>query len=269
MISPLGLNPLNSGANVSRTATDAIARNLNRLSSGQRINSAADDAAGSAIIQQFAAQIAGNAQAARNVSDGISLVQVTEGALSQLSDNAIEQRTLAVAAGNSTLSPSDRAALQAQADALSQSSQDILKNTQFNGQPVFQGQQFTLQVGANTNETLTVPGVALGALSGPAGKLDLSSPAAAGNALAALDTDIGTLSSTRGTLGAINNRLGSTASNLASSNVNLSAARSRIGDTDFASTTSQLTQSLILNQANLASRVQANASATQVLSLLR
>ncbi|SMC24308.1 flagellin [Andreprevotia lacus DSM 23236] len=269
MISSIGNNANTLSSVPANRNTDTLNRTLNQLSSGKRVNSAADDAAGSAIIQQFAAQIAGNGQAVRNLSDGISLTQVADGALSQLSDNAIDQRTLAVAAGNSTLSPEDRAALQAQSDALSQSSQDILKNTQFNGQQLLQGNGFTLQAGANANETIAIPGTSLNSLSSPSGTLDLSSPTSAGNAISALDNDVTSINSSRATLGAISNRLSASANNLLTSNENLSAAKSRIGDTDYASASSTLIQSQIRNQADLAVRAQANASAGQVLSLLR
>ncbi|KAF0812835.1 Flagellin [Andreprevotia sp. IGB-42] len=270
MLPAIGSNSGNTFSSVASTRnTDTQARTLNQLSSGKRVNSAADDAAGSAIIEQFAAQIAGNGQAVRNLSDGVSLVQVADGALSQVTDNSQRQRELAVAAGNSTLTNEDRAALQAESDSLSQSSQDILKTAQFNGQPLFQGSTFSFQAGANANDTIAVQAGGLDKLAGASGTLNLSSTTSASSALTSLDTDLTAIGRTRGDLGAVSKRLEAASNNLLTTNENLSAAKSRIGDTDYASASSTLIQSQIRNQADLATRAQANASASQVLSLLR
>ncbi|MBM5571388.1 MULTISPECIES: flagellin N-terminal helical domain-containing protein [Deefgea] len=271
------INPNNNFAalitqnNTSR-AQNAQEASLQKLSSGARINSAKDDAAGAAIIQQFAAQIAGSNQAVRNLSDGISLAQTTEGALSSIAENTERLRELTVAAGNSALSASDRQALQAEADALSQSNDDIVRNTQFNGQAVLQGGQFNFQAGANAGDQLSLSNAQLGGTSGlnsVAGRVDLSSPAAATASLQALDADIDMISGQRANLGAFQSRLENGVQNLQTTAINTSAAKSRVADTDYAAETARLAQENIRTNAGLAMQVQARANAGQVLSLLR
>lgn len=271
------INPNSNFASLTAQSNTARAQSaqessLQKLSSGSRINSAKDDAAGSAIIQQFAAQIAGSNQAVRNLSDGISLAQTTEGALNSISENTQRLRELTVAAGNSTLSASDRQALQAEADALSQSNNDIVRNTQFNGQAVLQGGQFTFQAGPNAGDQLSISNSALGGSAGlnsVAGRVDLSSPAAATTSLQALDADVETISTQRANLGAFQSRLDSGIDNLQTTSINTAAARSRVADTDFAAETARLAQENIRTNASLAMQVQARANAGQVLSLLR
>lgn len=245
---------------------------LQKLSSGARINSAKDDAAGAAIIQQFAAQIIGSNQAVRNLSDGVSLAQTAEGALGSISDNTERLRELSVAAGNGTLSASDRQALQAEADALSQSNKDIVNNTQFNGQAVLQGGQFNFQAGANAGDQLSLNNASLGGQAGlnsVAGRIDLSSSAAATASLQELDADLETVAGQRANLGAFQSRLDSGIQNLQTTAINTSAAKSRVADTDYAAESAKLAQENIRSNAGLAMQVQARANASQVLSLLR
>ncbi|WP_034640585.1 flagellin [Chitinilyticum aquatile] len=254
---------------VARSAQD---KTIASLSSGSRINRAADDAAGSAIIQQFAAQIAGNNQAARNLNDGISLAQTADGALSSLDENTQRLRELTVAAGNSTLSASDRAALQAEADAISQSNNDIVQNASFNGQPLLQGNSFTLQSGPNAGDQISFSSANLGGSNGLAsarGGVDLSSASAASQSIDRLDADLQLISEQRSNLGAIQSRLEAGVGNLQTTAINESAAKSRIGDTDYAAATSRLAQERIRSDAANAMQVQANAAPAQVLSLLR
>ncbi|QKJ66975.1 flagellin FliC [Deefgea piscis] len=250
----------------------ASSKAMQSLSSGSRINSAKDDAAGSALIEQFAAQIAGSNQAVRNLNDGISLAQTAEGALSSISDNTDRLRELTVAAGNGTLSASDRQAMQAEADALSQSNADMVKNAQFNGQALLQGGSFNFQAGPNANDLLSLNNPTLNGANGlasAAGSLDLSSASAANSSLSLLDRDIELISGQRAQLGAFQNRIDSGIQNLQTSALNLSAAKSRVADTDYAATTAQWTRDKVRNNANLAMQVQARANAGQVLSLLR
>ncbi|WP_410498886.1 flagellin [Chitinibacter sp. S2-10] len=246
-------------------------KSMTALSSGKRINSAADDAAGLAIAEQFAAQIIGNSQGVRNLNDAVSLSQTADGALEGISDNTQRIRELAVAAGNSTLSASDRQAMQAEVDQLNQSSNDIIRNTQFNGQSVLQGGSFAFQAGANAGEQINLSTGNLGGntLASASGQIDLSSPTAASNSLLALDQDIQSLNNERSNLGAFQSRVESGISNLRSSVENQSAARSRIADTDYAAQSARLAQNRILTEAGLAMQTQANASSKQVLSLLR
>jgi flagellin len=271
----IGLNTNLSALSTQRFSTgalDAQSQSITALSSGKRINSAADDAAGAAIIERFATQIVGNSQGIRNLNDAVSLSQTAEGALSSISDNTERIRELTVAAGNSTLSASDRQALQAEVNQLSQSNNDIIQNTQFNGQAILQGGNFNFQAGANSGQIQSLSTNNLGAsnaLASSSGQIDLSSTAAASASLQALDQDLQRISSERSNLGAFQNTIDSSIRNLQISVENQSASRSRIADTDFASQTAQLAQEAIRAQASVAMQTQANASGKQVLSLLR
>lgn len=268
MVAPIGSNPsaLTSqrGLNDTRETQNRL---LGQIASGKRINQAADDAAGSAIVERFAAQIAGADRAARNLSDGISLAQTAEGAVSTVQDNTSRIRELTVQAGNGTLNAGDRQAIQQEIDALSQSNDDTLRNANFNGQPLFQGGNLSFQAGANAGDQVSV---SLGNLaSGGIGRVDVSSAASATAALDQLDDQLGTLSDTRATLGAVNSRFESAIGQLQSRSENLSAARSRINDTDYAAASTDLAAQNIRAQADVAVQAQANASSRQVLSLLR
>ena len=249
---------------------------LRSLASGQRINSAAENPAVAAVVQQFAAQIAGSDQAARNLNDGVSLTQVADGAIGQLQTNSGRLRELAVAAGNSTLSAADRGALQAEADQLVQANNDIVKQTNFNGNPLLQGgSPLGFQSGANAGQQTSLAAANLaaapasGGLFSLAGGIDLSSAAKASQTLGNLDTDLDTLASSRASFGAASNAFTAEIGNLQTRADNLAAARSRSNDTDYAAASAQLAQQQILGQANIAVQSQANASASQVLGLLR
>ncbi|MBV8657505.1 MAG: flagellin FliC [Burkholderiales bacterium] len=260
------------GLSQTNTAIDQIYK---RLSSGLRINSAADDPAGSAIVSAFAAQIAGNQQAVSNLNDGVSYAQTASGALGQLADNTAQLQTLAVQAGNSTLSAADRQAIQAEANQIGQSNNDIIQNTQFNGQPLLQGGTQTFQAGANAGQqiNLTSPNLTAAAGSGglysASGQIDLSSVAGATSALDNLATDLTTISTSQSQIGAASNGFTAAANNLQTTVINASASKSAIGDTDYAAATSQLAANQILSQANIAIQAQANANSRQVLSLLK
>lgn len=250
-------------------------RTLESLSSGKSVNSAKDDAAASAIIAQFSAQIAGNNQAARNLNDGVSLVQVADGALDTLQDNTQRLRELSIAAANGTLNASDRAALQEEANQLQQSSADIVGNTQFNGNPVFQSTTQSLQAGPNANQQLDITGVALsgaggeGGLYSASGAIDLSTADGARNAISQLDADNGRLATVAANYGAIQNRIEAAMNGQSSSAITQSAARSRMGDTDYAKASSDLIRQQMIGQSTQAMQAQANAAPQQVLSLLR
>lgn len=265
---------LNAQRSLTTAQTDRDST-LQQLSSGKRVNSTKDDAAASAIIERFAAQIAGNAQAVRNLNDGVSLVQVAEGASTQLQDNTQRIRELAVASANGTLSASDRAAIQAEADQLNQSNADILQNTEFNGNKVFQTSSQTLQAGPNAGDTLSINGVSLngvggqGGLYGATGAIDLSSAASATAALDQLDTDLQRISTVRSTYGAAQSRIEASVANLTSSSINQAAAKSRMGDTDYAKSLSDFSAQQVRGQAAIAVQAQANAIPSQVISLLR
>ncbi len=257
--------------NATQNSQTQASQTIASLSSGQRINRAADDAAGSAIIERFAAQIIGNSQGIRNLNDAVSLAQTAEGAISSISDNTQRIRELAVAAGNSTLSASDRQALQAEADQLSQSNTDIIRNTEFNGQAILQGGGFSFQAGANSNQQLNLNTSNLGGSNGlsSTGQINLSSISAASASLDSLDQDLQRISAERSNLGAFQSGLENSISSLRTTVENQSASRSRIADTDFAAQSTQQVQNSIRGQAELAMQAQANASGKQVLSLLR
>lgn len=255
----------------------ALSKTSNALASGSRINSAADNAAAAAIVQLFAAQISGDNQAAANLNNGVSLTQVADGATQQLQDNTNRIRELAVQAGNGTLSAQDRSALQAEANQLAQSNRDIVQNTNFNGVPLLQGgANLSFQSGPNSGNQINLAAANLstapasgGLNTLAAGGVDFTNVTTTGQTLLNLDQDINTLASTRATLGAASNAFSAQISNLQTSSTNMAAAKSRIGDTDYAAATSDLAQQQIRNQAGLAMLAQANATPQQVLSLLR
>jgi flagellin len=254
-------NSLNSTQN-------ALSTSLGELSSAKR--STQTSPASTVLIEQFAAQIAGSNQARSNLNDGISLTQVADGALSTLQDNTQRIRELTITAGNSTLSTADRAAIQEESNQLSLANADIVQNTSFNGTPLLQGQgNLNFQAGANAGDQLSVSRPDLTKLNSSTGQIDLSNPAAAGQALSRLDNDLASVSSARSDFGAVSNRLTAGAANLQNRAENLSAAKSRVADTDYAAATANLVQQQVRAQANTAALAQANAAPQQVLSLLR
>lgn len=245
---------------------------LERLSSGLRINSAKDDAAGLAISTKFDTQIRGLSQAQRNAGDGISLVQTAEGGLDQTVDNLQRIRELAVQAANGSLSDDDRALLQKEVDQRISEIDRIGDQTKFNGDSVLDGTRgdTAIQVGADAGETITI---ALGTdVRATALGVDAVSISSAGGASAALDTIDGALSAVntfRADLGAVQNRFESTIDNLATNIESLSASQSRILDADFASESAKLAKANVLQQAGISVLAQANARPNQVLSLLQ
>ncbi|NHQ87765.1 flagellin FliC [Iodobacter sp. HSC-16F04] len=246
----------------------ALSKSLSELSSAKRSSQA--DPASTVLIEQFAAQIAGSNQARSNLNDGISLTQVADGALSTIQDNTQRIRELTIAAGNDTLSPQDRAAIQEESNQLSLANSDIVQNTNFNGTALLQGQgNLNFQAGANAGDQLALSRPDLTKLNSSNGQIDLSSAAAAGQALSRLDSDLASVSSARSDFGAVSNRLTASAANLQNRSENLSAAKSRVADTDYAAATANLVQQQVRAQANIAAQAQANAAPQQVLSLLR
>ena len=266
---------LTSQRNLNRSQ-DAMKTSLQRLSSGLRINSAKDDAAGLAISERFTAQVRGLNQAARNASDAISLAQTAEGALQEIATNLQRMRELAVQSANATNSTSDRASLNDEFAALASEIIRVTSATDFNGVKVI-GASATLlfQIGANatadnqlalaTANVATASGVAALATTSIGG----STGSAAIAALAVMDTAINSVSSARADFGVLQNRFESVVRNLQNVGENLSAARSRIRDADFAAETSELTRTQILQQAGVAMLAQSNALPQNVLSLLQ
>jgi len=247
---------------------------LQRLSTGKRINSAKDDAAALAIVARFAEQILGSNQAVRNTSDGVSLAQTAEGGIQEISSNLQRMRELAVQSSNGTLSSSDRQSLQIEFQTAQAEIQRVSGGTEFNGvQVIGSNQSLTFQVGPNAGpeNQITVSTVDVAndpnvnpALAGAA----IDTAAGANSALNTLDTAIGRVSEIRAQFGTAQNQFESSIRSSQTTNVNLSAARSRIADADYAQETANLSRSLILQQSNLATLAQANASPSRVLSLL-
>ncbi|WP_300086754.1 flagellin domain-containing protein [uncultured Nitrosomonas sp.] len=264
---------LNTQRNLN-SSQSALSTSLSRLSSGLRINSAKDDAAGLAISERMTSQIRGMNQAARNANDGISLAQTAEGALVEIGNNLQRIRELAVQSANATNSENDREALQKEVTQLIDEIQRVGEQTSFNDTKLlngdFQGQIF--QVGANEGETIDFTDIADVTASGlEVDGVDIQGTdgTAAASVITTIDEALKIVNSTRADLGAIQNRFSSAIANLQTSAENLSASRSRIQDADFAAETAAMTRAQILQQAGVAMLSQANALPNNVLSLLR
>ena len=245
-----------------------------RLSSGFRINSAADDAAGLQISNRLTSQINGLDQAARNGNDGISLAQVAEGAMEEITTSLQRMRTLAVQSQNGINATADRAALQKEVSALKAEISRIATTTQFGGVKLLDGSySSTFLVGANAGQTISVNISRVGGGFGSSGLgigcLNINTLAGASRALTQIDSAINVIDSKRADLGAIQNRFQSTIRNLSNIVENISSARSRIKDTDFAKETADLTRAQILQQASTTILSQANQRPQAALSLLQ
>ena len=253
---------------------DRLSTSLERLSSGFRINSAADDAAGLQISDRLTSQIQGLNQAVRNANDAISLTQTAEGALSETTTALQRIRQLAVQSQNGINSSADRAALQQEVTALVAELSRIGEQTQFAGNSVLSGGfSARFQVGANAGQTISVNlsssnGASFGASGLGVSTVDISTANGASGALASIDTAISSIGAQRAELGALQNRFQSTIRNLSNISENLSGARSRVRDTDFASETAELTRNQIIQQASVSVLSQANQRPQTALSLL-
>lgn len=257
-------------------ATMGLNNAMERLSTGKRINSAKDDAAGLAISSRMTSQVRGLSAAMRNANDGISLAQTAEGAMGEIGNMLQRMRELAVQSANGTLSTSDRTAIQSEVTELTGQIGDIANRTTFNGTKLIDGTAtaLTLQTGMNAAETVTLAIAStdaddLGTATLKISAVTMATQAGAVASLAAIDAAIDTVNTSRAGLGAVQNRLEATVSNLTSTVTNLTEARSRIEDADFSAETTQLAKSQILNQAATAMLAQANQSQQGVLSLLR
>lgn len=261
---------LNAQRNLSASQSN-LNRSMQRLSSGLRINSAKDDAAGLAISDRMTAQIRGLNQAARNANDAISMAQTAEGALQESTNILQRMRELAVQSANDTNTTSDRKSLQAEVSQLTSEINRIATQTSFNGKVLLSGGlgPAVFHVGANGNQTITVniSSATAGAL-GVSG-LTISAQTTAETAIGTIDTALSKIDASRGNLGAVQNRFESTIANLNNVAENLSAARSRILDADIAQETSNMTKQNILQQAGVAILAQANQSPSLALSLLK
>ncbi len=245
-----------------------------RLSSGLRINSAADDAAGLQISNRLTSQIQGLDQAIRNANDGISLAQVAEGAMDEITTALQRIRVLSVQSQNGINSSSDRLALQKEVSALKAEISRIANTTQFGGVKILYGKySSTFLVGANAGQSISVNISRTGGGYGTSGlklaNISIATLAGASTALTAIDSAINAIDAKRADLGAIQNRFQSTIRNLSNIVENVSSARSRIRDTDFAKETAELTRAQILQQASTTILAQSNQRPQSALSLLQ
>lgn len=250
-------------------------KSLERLSSGFRINRAGDDAAGLAISENLKAQIRGLKQASRNAQDGVSLVQVAEGSLNEISSILIRLRELGVQAASDTIGPVERQFLNVEYDQLVSEIDRIAAGTEFNGTQLLSGTGSVLDFQVGTRNDPNIDRLSFDASKADANAAALgvnltsvADKASAQNALAALDSAIVSVSAMRADFGAIQNRLQSTISNIAVGVENMSAANSRIRDVDVAEETAELTRNNILLNAGTSVLAQANQSAQTALNLL-
>jgi len=274
------MNVINTNISALRATNASVeaGRMLNnaaeRLSTGKRINSASDDAAGLAIAASFTSQIRGIAQGVRNANDGISLAQTAEGSLDEITNILQRSRELTVQKSNGTYSAADIANIETEQDALAAQVNQIIANTEFNGINLFSTatNTVTIQAGAEAVDAivLTLPELDVAAGDLAAVVTFGATPAAVATAtLDNYDTAIGAVTTARADLGAFQNRLQSAVANLTNVSTNLTDARSRIEDTDYSVETTALAKAQILGQASTAMLAQANQSQQNVLSLLR
>ena len=256
------------------TVTDRLTGNFRRLSTGLRISSAADDAAGLAISERLRSQVRSLEQARRNASDGISFMQTAEGALNEVSSILIRLRELAIQSSNGSVNGQDKETLDQEFQNLVNEVDRIGRSTEFSGIKLLDGSatSVTFQVGLGTASGIDQLDVTLSpalSTSLSLNSLDIGSGGATSTAITSIDTAINSVSSLRGTLGAVQNRLAITINNLAISTENLTSAESRIRDVDVAYETAQLTRNNILQQASISVLSQANSQPQSALQLLQ
>jgi flagellin len=265
---------LNAQRNLSNTQS-GLATSLQRLSSGLRINSAKDDAAGLAIAERMNAQVRGLTVGIRNANDGISLSQTAEGALGSITESLQRMRELSVQAVNSTNTAADRASLDAEFQQLDAEISRVIAGTSFNGKIIIGSSaganQF--QVGANATSadriTVTTANLSTNSTMTAVNSASVGTSGAASAAIGLIDAALNTVNSQRATLGAAQSRIETAIRSLDTTRENTAAARGRIMDTDFAAETANLTRMQILQQAGVAMLAQANVAPQSVLSLLQ
>ncbi|BCM25486.1 flagellin N-terminal helical domain-containing protein [Methyloradius palustris] len=254
---------LNAQNNLNKSQM-GLQTSLQRLSSGLRVNSSKDDAAGLSIATRIDAQVRGQTVAIRNANDAISYSQTAEGALGNVTDALQRMRELAVQSVNASNGSGDRSNLDAEFQQLASEISRLGTDTKFNSQAVFGTSSLVFQVGADSGQTITVSATTASSVTG-----DITSVSGANSALTAIDTALDAVNTSRATLGAVQNRFQSVISSLNVSVENQTASKSRIMDTDFAAETANLTKNQILQQAGTAMLAQANSIPNNVLSLLK
>ncbi len=296
------MSSLNSQRTLTKSNAD-LSTSMQRLSSGLRVNSSKDDAAGMSIATKMDSQVRGMSQASRNANDGISMIQTADGALSNISDALQRMRELAVQAANGTNGDTEKSKIATEMSELGEEIGRIAGNTKFNGTALLSATEETtksIQVGADADQTIditigssskfasfsvktdyptaepdddggTTPAPGAGDDTPPPAPvaIDLSTTATSGQAIKDIDNALEALNNERASLGTAQNRMGYAIANLSTSIENQSAAKSRIMDTDYASETSKLSRAQILQQAGTAMLAQANSAPNNVMSLLR
>ncbi|AYC28948.1 flagellin [Paenisporosarcina cavernae] len=264
------ISALNTHRNLAANSSQA-SKNLEKLSSGFRINRAGDDAAGLAISEKMRGQIRGLDMANKNAQDGVSLIQTAEGALNETHAILQRMRELSVQSSNDTNTSSDRAELQKEIDALNKEVTRIATDTEFNTQSLLTGSfnAKVIHIGANTGQTLSISISAMDATALGLNTVDIGTQSGANSAIALIDSAIKSVSSQRSDLGAIQNRLEHTINNLGATSENLTAAESRIRDVDMAKEMMSFTKNNILMQAAQSMLAQANQQPQGVLQLLQ
>ena len=254
----------------------SLSKAMEQLSTGKRINSASDDAAGLAISNKMTSQIRGLNQAVRNANDGISVAQTAEGATQEITNMLQRMRELAVQAANDSNSSADRTALQAEVTELIDEIDRIATDTMFNKTALLTGSAgtsgvLTFQIGANSGQTVDVTFSNMSTASAglSVSGITISTASGASSAISTIDTAIATVDSFRADLGAKINRFTYAIDNMSNISMNTAAARSRIQDADYASATTELARSQIIQQAATAMLAQANQQPQSVLSLLQ
>ena len=266
------VSALMAQGNLAKTSSD-LSKSISRLSSGLRVQSAADDAAGLAISEDFKASIRSLNQAKRNANDGVSLIQTADGSLKEVSGLLTRMRELSIQSRNGSNNTTQRGYLQDEFDQLRSEIDRIANTTEFNGLTLLDGDQasglsFQVGMGTTTDDRLTISIADSGASALGLTSSTISTTGGADTAIADLDDAIADISSRRASLGSMQNRLTTTMSNLETYSTNLSAANSRIVDVDIAEETANLTKNQILMQAGTAMLAQANQGPQVALSLL-
>lgn len=261
---------LNTHRNLGANQT-AAGKNLEKLSSGFKINRAGDDAAGLAISEKMRGQISGLNMASKNAQDGISLIQTAEGALNETHSILQRMRELAVQSANDTNVSADRTALQEEVTALTSEITRIAENTEFNTQNLLDGsfKSKTFHIGANSGQSISLAVATMDAKGLKIGSVTIASQSGADKAITTINNAISAVSTQRSKLGAVQNRLEHTINNLGATSENLTAAESRIRDTDMAAEMMAFTKNNILSQAAQSMLAQANQQPQGVLQLLQ
>ena len=271
MVINTNVGSLNATRQLDSSSRD-LSVSMERLTSGLRINSAADDAAGLAVATNMTTQIMGTDMAARNANDGISMAQTIDGASEEMTNMMQRQRELAIQSLNGTYSAENRGAMDAEFNALSAELTRIASTTKFNGIEIMNTAVSTnLQVGweDNANDSINLTTIGGAAIATDVTALGVDTSANAALAITGLNTSLSTLSTARSGVGAVQNRLEYAVSNLQNLSENTSAARSGIQDADFAKESADLAKNQVLQQAGMSMLSQANQSSQNVLALLR